>query len=153
LGVIKQVVSETEEAEDVLQKTFVRIWTSFDSYDPAKGRLYTWMLRIARNLAIDSVRSKHEKMKSQTRHIGAQEQLIDRHYVAQEKYHDGIGLTTLLQKLGAEHRHIIDLAYYEGYTQEEIAQQLNIPLGTIKTRIRQALQQLRVLTTKDMQRE
>lgn len=64
-GVLYQIVADVEETEDILQKLFLKIWDNFESYDASKGRLYTWMLNIAKNLAIDYKRSKSNKNKIQ----------------------------------------------------------------------------------------
>lgn len=149
MGVIHQIIRDTEESEDVLQKTFIKIWENFAAYDAQKGRLYTWMLNIARNLAIDSTRSKHYKNKSRIHSGAAYVNEQDRKAADYQHESDYIGLDTILTGLKEEHRQVIDLAYFEGYTQEEISKQLNLPLGTVKTKIRQAITKLRELTQKE----
>ena len=141
-GVIDSIINNQEESEDVLQNTFLKIWNNFDSYDASKGRLYTWMLNIARNLAIDSTRSKHEKIKNKI------QEATDFVYHKNKLYtedmeHETIGLKRMVDSLKENQREIIDLSYYQGYTQEEISKKLNIPLGTVKTNVRQALLKLR----------
>lgn len=141
-GVIDSIINNQEESEDVLQNTFLKIWNNFDSYDASKGRLYTWMLNIARNLAIDSTRSKHEKIKNKI------QEATDFVYHKNNLYtedmaHETIGLKRMVDSLKENQREIIDLSYYQGYTQEEISKKLNIPLGTVKTNVRQALLKLR----------
>jgi RNA polymerase sigma-70 factor, ECF subfamily len=140
---IYAIVQSEEEAEDVLQNTFVKVWNSFDLYDINKGRLYTWMLNIARNMAIDSTRSKHGKMQSKIQStnnpVYQQVKLVE----SVAEHLDAIGLNTFLAGLKDDQKELIQLAYYEGYTQEELAKKLNIPLGTVKTKIRQALMTLR----------
>lgn len=148
-SVINAIVNNVEEAEDVLQRTFLKIWNNFDSYDPEKGRLYTWMLNIGRNLAIDSTRSKHEKMRSRIQSTSGNVYKFENNLKAEDNKYDSIGLTTLLNELKDEHKSIIDLAYFEGYTQEEISKKLNLPLGTVKTKVRQALLKLRELARKE----
>ncbi|WP_317898870.1 RNA polymerase sigma factor [Aurantibacillus circumpalustris] len=149
-GVINSVINDIEEAEDVLQKTFLKIWNNFDSYDTAKGRLYTWMLNIARNLAIDSTRSKHEKIKSKIHSTSDNVYKFENILRTEDNTHDTIGLNTILNGLKEDHKSIIDLAYFEGYTQEEISKKLNLPLGTVKTKVRQALLKLRELAKKEI---
>ena len=146
-GVINAIVNDTEESEDVLQKVFLKVWNSFSMYDPAKGRLYTWMLNIARNLAIDTTRSKHEKIKSKIQ--STSNPVYENTLSVSEPSHNAIGLKTILENLNEDHKTIIDLAYFEGYTQEEIAKKLNMPLGTVKTKVRQAILVLRELTKKE----
>jgi RNA polymerase sigma-70 factor, ECF subfamily len=148
-GVIYKIVSSHEEAEDVLQKTFVKIWNSFDSYDDTKGRLYTWMLNISRNLAIDSTRSKHEKIKNK---IQNEADFVNErnHPFTENSSYEYIGFDTLLLKLKTEEKELIHLAYYQGYTQDEIAKKLAIPLGTVKTKIRKAIIKLREVTSEEL---
>ena len=140
-GVIKQVVGDAELANDVLQETFVNIWRKIDSYDASKGRLFTWMLNIGRNAAIDKTRSKGFQQ--------SQRQIpLDGETVLQPSVRQGIddfGLKRIILKLKDEQRLLIDLSYFQGYTHEQIATALHIPLGTVKTRIRSALTQLRAL--------
>lgn len=148
-GVIDSIINNQEESEDVLQNTFLKIWNNFDSYDTSKGRLYTWMLNIARNLAIDSTRSKHEKIKNKI------QEATDFVYYKNNLYiddmsHETIGLKRIVDNLKESHREIIDLSYYQGYTQEEISKKLNIPLGTVKTNVRQALLILRSLVKEEI---
>ena len=139
-GVIKQIVGDAELSNDVLQETFVNIWRRIDLYDETKGRLFTWMLNIARNAAIDKTRSKGFQQ--------SQRQIPLDGEVVQTSIRPGIddyGLKKLILKLKDEQRLLIDLSYFQGYTHEQIATALHIPLGTVKTRIRSALTQLRAL--------
>jgi RNA polymerase sigma-70 factor (ECF subfamily) len=147
-GVINAIVNSQEEAEDVLQNTFVKIWNNFASYEETKGRLYTWMLNIARNMAIDSTRSKHEKIKTKIQST-SDTVYQKNNLIVDDTAHESIGLNTILNTLKEEHKLIIDLAYFEGYTQEEISKKLNLPLGTVKTKVRQAILTLRDLTKKE----
>lgn len=149
-GVINAIVNDTAESEDVLQKLFLKIWNSFSTYDENKGRLYTWMLNIARNLAIDSTRSKHEKIKSKIQSTSSDVYYFENNLVAETNEYDSIGLKEIVNDLKEEHKLVIDLAYFEGYTQEEISKKLNLPLGTVKTRVRQAILKLRELTKKEI---
>lgn len=139
-GVIFAVIDDTEESEDILQKTFLKIWENFDSYSIAKGRLYTWMLNIARNIAIDYKRSKYNRNKIQN----VNQNVYNINNVAAENHSiDTIGLKKVVENLKDDHLALIELAYYKGYTQEEISKELAIPIGTVKTKIRKALLILR----------
>jgi RNA polymerase sigma factor (sigma-70 family) len=142
LGIIKQIVGDAELGNDVLQETFVNIWRRIDSYDEAKGRLFTWMLNIARNAAIDKTRSK--AFQQSQRQLPIDGELMQ---ASVKPGVDDYGLKRVLGKLKEEQRMLIDLSYYQGYTHEQIAKALDIPLGTVKTRIRSALTQLRALLT------
>lgn len=140
--IIIQIVSDEEFANDVLQEVFVHIWRKIDTYHRSKGRLFTWMLNIARNLSIDTVRSRGYQNSKRNRELPTTECLLIDGFVQQ--HIDAIGLKRVLYKLKREYQTLIDLAYFKGYTHEEIAEMENIPLGTVKTRIRTALIQLRI---------
>ncbi len=139
--IVKQIVQNGELANDVLQDVFVNIWRKMDSYDPAKGRLFTWMLNIARNASIDALRSKSYQNTQKNQEITDNVNNISGQSIQSNL--DTIGLKKHLLKLKPELRTLIDLAYFKGYTQEEISEIEEIPLGTVKTRIRNALIQLR----------
>ncbi len=127
-------------ANDVLQEVFIKIWKQIESYDKTKGRLFTWMLNIARNSGIDMVRSKNYQKAKQNH------ELTENVYEAGgsiENNTDTIGLRKLVYTLKEDYRVLVELSYFEGYTQDEIAKMLSIPLGTVKTRLRAALIQLK----------
>ncbi|QQL48996.1 RNA polymerase sigma factor [Mucilaginibacter ginkgonis] len=141
-GVIVRIVVDTAVAEDVLQETFVKIWQSFSGYSAEKGRLFTWMVNIARNLAIDKIRSKDFKNQNKNQELENNVTFIDeqRNTVYKPEL---LGLKDLVQQLKPEQKSILDLVYFKGYTHVEVAEELNVPLGTVKTRLRMAIQQLR----------
>ena len=139
-GVIKQIVGDVELSNDVLQETFLNIWRRIESYDETKGRLFTWILNIARNAAIDKTRSRG--FQQTQRQIPLDGEVIQ---PSVRPEIDDYGLKKLIFKLKDEQRLLIDLSYFQGYTHEQIATALHIPLGTVKTRIRSALTQLRSL--------
>ena len=140
--VIFKMVENKELAEDVLQEAFVKIWNNFENYDKSKGRLFTWMLNITRNLTIDTLRSKsfkkQKKISGDENSVSSLEEIktgIDRY--------DAMGLRKQVSNLKEDQRSIIDMAYFFGYTQDEISKHLGIPLGTVKTRMRTAIIELR----------
>jgi len=139
-GVIKQIIGEFELSNDVLQETFVNIWRRIESYDENKGRLFTWMLNIARNAAIEKTRSKGFQQSQRQMPLDGD---VIQPSVRPEI--DDYGLKKMIFKLKDEQRLLIDLSYFQGFTHEQIATALHIPLGTVKTRIRSALTQLRTL--------
>jgi len=143
-GIISRVVPAEEIAQDILQNVFVKIWKNIDSYDASKGRLFTWMLNIARNSAIDYSRSKQFKMENKIQEIENSVYEINRH-TSTSINTDIIGLREQVEKLKKEHSVLINMIYFGGYTQEETAKKLNMPLGTVKTRVRAAIIQLRQL--------
>lgn len=137
-GVILRIVQSQPTAEDVLQETFVKIWKNADAYDASKGRLFTWMISIARNCAIDYTRSKGYKQQ-----VRAQGNFVNKEEQTDTFDTDHIGLKEIVAKLEPGNQEIIDLVYFQGYTPAETAEKLNMPLGTVKTKIRSALQLLR----------
>ena len=140
--IISQIVDDLELSNDVLQEVFINIWRKIESYDPTKGRLFTWMLNIARNASIDTLRSKSYQNSQKNTAIPDH---ADWNIPSQSPHTniDNIGFKKVLEKLKKEHRILIELSYFKGYTHEEIAEIEEIPLGTVKTRIRNALLQLR----------
>lgn len=141
-GVIHRIVTNDETANDVLQEAFVKIWNGIKSYDSQKGKLFTWMLNISRNMAIDKTRSKdfNNSQKNQsTENVVSQ---IGR-LKSDDLKPEHIGLAELVDKLDPNEKFLIDLMYFKGYTQSEIAEEYNIPLGTVKTRLRSATMNLR----------
>ena len=142
-GVVKQIVTDSELANDVVQEVFINIWKKIDSYDESKGRLFTWMLNIARNASIDKTRSKSFQQSARQQTLSDNDMLT---YTVRPGM-DDYGLKKVLFKLKDEQRMLIELSYYQGFTHDQIAKALNIPLGTVKTRIRSALIQLRTLLT------
>lgn len=139
-GVIYSIIPDASVATDILQEAFVKIWRMIDSYDPGKGRLFTWMFNIARNTAIDLLRSKEwENRKRSNSLTDDYTQLPDNSQLPS----DWPELRGIVHTLKEEHKTIIVLSYFEGYTQKEIADMEQIPLGTVKTRLRSALLQLK----------
>ncbi|RZK51094.1 MAG: sigma-70 family RNA polymerase sigma factor [Pedobacter sp.] len=143
MGIISRIVKFDEVAEDVLQDTFVKIWKSIAQYDSSKGRLFTWMANLAKNAAIDQVRSKNYVNSGKTDDLGdTKVDLIDRRNNVSFNA-ETIGVRQLMQYLKPDQKNILDLVYFEGYTQMEVAEHLNIPLGTVKTKIRLSILTLR----------
>ncbi len=141
-GVIYNIVQNENDAEDILQTAFLKIWNNFSAYKEEKGRLFTWMLNLVRNTTIDFTRTTASKISSKIQAIDHNVYEINKHHQQKANY-DHIGLKAAVNNLDEEHQAIIELAYYEGYTQEEIAAKLNMPLGTVKTKVRQAIIHLR----------
>jgi len=141
-GIINRVIYDEQTSQDVLQEVFIKIWNNINQFDPAKGRIYTWMINIARNAAIDKLRSKGEIMKSKI-HTG--EEIVNTvgNDMKTEQATDAIGLRKLVSDLKPEYQTIIELAYFKGFTLDEISKTLQIPLGTVKTRMRHAIKTLK----------
>jgi len=141
-GLIFKMVNDKELAEDILQEAFVKIWNNFGTYDSIKGRLFTWLLNLTRNLTIDTLRSKGYKKQSKIHTDENSVSNISDSPNAAEKF-DAMGIRKQLTLLKNDQKQIIDLAYFGGFTQDEISKQLGIPLGTVKTRMRAAILELR----------
>lgn len=139
-SIIVNIVPDRELANDLLQEVFVKIWKQIDTYDNAKGRLFTWMLNVARNASIDAIRSKNFQQSQQNRELT--ENVYDAVGSTQTNT-DKIGIRKLVYKLKEDYRVLVELSYFQGYTQDEISKMLGIPLGTVKTRLRTALIQLK----------
>jgi RNA polymerase sigma factor (sigma-70 family) len=137
--IIYQVVPQQESAEDILQQVFLKIWKNIESYDASKGRIYTWMINLARNQALDHIRSKEFNRQNKT--SGLTENVY-KDEVAAGGIRDS-GLNKVLEQLPEENRKLLEFSYFQGYTQAEIAEMMNIPLGTGKTRLRTTIIQLR----------
>ena len=141
-GIISRIVRREELAEEVLQDVFLKIWEKIESYDPAKGKLFTWMLNLARNQAIDKTRSKEISKGRKTDDIDNLVNRIDKadHSVSSV---DSIGLNEVLGRLPEVQRFIIEYLYLKGYSQSELSEEFDIPLGTVKTRLRLGMIELR----------
>ena len=116
----------------------------YRKYDPAKGKLFTWILNISRNIALDKLRSKEYKVKLKTDDVAENVFISDSRYADANKP-EFIGLKEMVDKLPVEQKKLIDLMYFQGYSQSEIAEELEMPLGTVKTRVRAAMITLRQL--------
>ena len=141
-GVIARMVNDDNLAEDILQESFLKIWNNATSYEASKGRLFTWMLNICRNAAIDKMRSKGYKAKKKT---SSEEAIVYEDNLYQDIKPELIGIKDLVMKLKPEWKEIVDLVYFNGYTHQEASEELNIPLGTVKTRLRNAILHLRTV--------
>ena len=141
--IVLRIVRREEVAQEVLQDVFVKIWSQSKSYDVGKGRLFTWMSRIAKNAAIDKTRSKNYKATNRTdsmeKFVGDS---ID--FSSSINIKDS-GLRKVVGQLDNKYHEIIDYLYFKDFTQSETSEALGIPLGTVKSRSRLALKALRQL--------
>jgi RNA polymerase sigma factor (sigma-70 family) len=143
-GVIFRMIKNREMSEDILSEAFIKIMRSIELYDASKGRFFTWILNITRNLTLDKLRSKEFHKSSVTSgfdEVGEVNNMAGSSSI-NPSHIDVRRITAMLlpgQKL------LIDLAFFKGYTYAEVAEELNIPLGTVKTRIRKAISTLREL--------
>ena len=140
LGIINRMVNNLPASEDILQDVLIKIYTRINQYDPEKGTLFTWLFNIARRTAIDFLRSKQHRQEVRNQQIN-NEFFYNILPAKDNKQSNNLG--KIVEKLEPQYREIINLVYISGYTQNEVAKMLNIPIGTVKTRARMALQILR----------
>ncbi len=147
-----RVLRDPHLAEDMVQEVFLRLWRKPDSYSSSRGRLTTWLTSVARNRAVDEVRSRSRRYRHETASPEEAERELpapptDDPALTAEQSDQRRLILVALSKLPDEQRKTITLAYFGGYTQQEIAEILEQPLGTVKTRIRLGMQKLRVALT------
>jgi RNA polymerase sigma-70 factor (ECF subfamily) len=140
-GLVCKIIHSEETARDLLQDIFVKIWEHICLYNFEKGSLFTWMLNIARNTSIDKLRKLKKEGKAE---ILSPDILVS---IDKEQHHtiktSFLGLKELVERLSPEQKILIEYIYFNGYTQQEVADELGIPLGTVKTRTRNAVNELR----------
>ena len=137
LSVLIRVVRNRELAKDLLQEGLLRVWTNIATYDPNRGRLFTWMVRVCYNQAIDVLRSPRHRFHQRNKPLeGA---ALNRISAPASFNPEHIGLRELTLRLKPRQLEVIDLLYFGGCTQLEAAKELAIPLATVKTRARAAL--------------
>jgi RNA polymerase sigma-70 factor (ECF subfamily) len=141
-GVISRIIKNDDIAQEVLQDIFLKIWDRIESYDPTKGKLLTWMVNIARNQAIDKTRSREISKQQKTSGSETLVNKVDNQEFTELRI-EGIGVKEMLKSLPNEQLFVVEHLYFKGYTQSELAKDYDIPLGTIKTRLRMAMQYLR----------
>ena len=141
-SVISNLISNQDDAEDVLQEVFVKIWKNIDTYTESKGRLYTWMLNIARNTAIDKLRSKGFNNAQKNLSSDNFVHLLDDSNKLVNRI-DTIGIREFVEKLKPKCIKLIDLLFFKGFTQQEVSEELSMPLGTVKTQNRTCMNDLR----------
>jgi RNA polymerase sigma-70 factor (ECF subfamily) len=142
-GIVIRMLKSKDEANDMHQEVFMKIWKKIESYDKKKGKLYTWMANLTRNFVIDRIRSadyKNHTLKNFVRDDSVR--VVDSEYNSRITV-DAIGLDGLVNDLKTEHKILIQKIYFEGYTQSDLAEELGLPLGTLKTRVRAAMKTLR----------
>jgi len=152
-----RVMGDTQLAEDIAQETFLRLWRTPEHYVPERGRFGTWLLSATRNRAIDYVRQRGRRWKREVTTEGPQKEpvatkMADPAFIAQLS-DVRRRVREALQTLTAEQGQVIEMAYYGGYTQQEIASLLKQPLGTIKTRIRLGMQKLRAALAAELKEQ
>src|SRR5699024_1276397 len=147
-GLIMTVVKNREVAEDLLQEVFMKIWEKAPTFQQKKGNVYSWIVTLTRNQAIDHIRSKGYKTQ-QKASVTTESPSIN----LEGEYTDPLESTIFadraklvkkaLKEIPKKQRKVLEIAYYQGFTQSEIATQLDIPLGTVKSRMRQGMMKLK----------
>ena len=146
-GVIFNIVRDNDIAEELMQDVFIKAWNNASNYSAEKGRFFTWILNIARNAAIDKTRSK--AFKNSKKNLDA-EYFVDilQNSESLDNKTDAIGIGKFVSKLAKKCIEVIELLYFKGYTQKEASEELNIPIGTIKTHKRNCIKELRDIVLK-----
>ncbi len=137
-GIVNRILIRQGESEEALQETFLKIWNNIDNYQPVKGTLFTWMATIARNTALDKKRLKSYEHETKTESIvtGENDPSVSANI-------GNINIPDLIKNIPEKYRILVDKMFLNGYTQQEIADEMSIPLGTVKTRLREAISILR----------
>ena len=140
-----RITREETTAEDLVQELFLRVWNRARDFDASKGSLGVWILSIARNMAIDHVRSASARFATRLRPLDQAEQAQSSTRAnASESFKDQVKVVkAAFEQLSLDQKRVLELAYFEGFSQSEIASRLNEPLGTVKTWMRSGLARLR----------
>jgi RNA polymerase sigma-70 factor (ECF subfamily) len=146
--VISTIVVIEEVAQDLLQETFIKIWNSFKQYDPGKGRLYTWMARLARNLSIDYLRSVNYRNYTVSEDLSEATQQIDQAFHVSFNP-ELIGVKDMTRILNDEQKLALDLIYFKGYTHVQAAKELHITVGILRSRLQSSITVLRKTYNRD----
>lgn len=138
-GVAFKITKDEALAKDALQESFVKIWKNSHKYDPEKAKLFTWLYRITRNTAIDKLRSFNNRNSREVQIDNSNVYTLQTNSLNQ----DVIDLKQHVDKLEGKYKTVLNALFFEGMTQQEASDELNIPLGTIKSRLKIALRELR----------
>lgn len=141
-GVVLKIVKSGDASEDVVQDAFVKIWKNIHKYDESKATFFTWALNIARNTAIDKWRKIKKESLTEIQDLDSSVDLIEQTSKVTQQTNT-IGLNDMVEKLSPDLKLVVEYLYFKGYTHQEASDELGLPLGTVKTRIRTALKELR----------
>ena len=147
-GTIMNWIKDSQIAENLLQDVFIKAWTNREVYNAEKGRLFTWLYNISRNVCIDYFRSRQYKQ----RRVSLLSDDMSALLTGTKKLNqscDTIGVRELLNQLRIEEKQVIELMYFKGLTQNEISKLMDMPLGTVKTRMNMAIKNLRRVFVND----
>ena len=146
-GVIFNITRNKEESEEVLQDVFIKAWDKADTYSSKKGRFFTWLINIARNAAIDKIRSKDFNKSKKNLDATFFVDILESHDNLDLKL-DALGIKKFVEALKEKCKNLIELIYFQGFTQKEASEELKIPLGTVKTNNRKCISELRNIVLK-----
>lgn len=138
-GVILKITINEELAKDALQETFVKVWKNAKKYDSKKAKLFTWLFRIARNTAIDKLRSHNNRFEKEVQIDKSNVYILPATSINQ----DTIDLQKHVATLEEKYQIVLKALFFEGMTQQEASDELDIPLGTIKSRLKIGLRELK----------
>ncbi len=142
-SLVLRIVKSKAEAEEVIQDLFMRVWQKAQTFDPKRGEVVVWLCQMARSMAIDRLRanlSRANRELSYGTELQAEKEIQASSF---ELEADWIKVSQAVKNLPAEERVLIELAYFEGFSQSQIAEKIGLPLGTVKTRIRQGMLKLK----------
>lgn len=149
-----RVLGDPSDAEDVMQDVFVMIWNKAGMYDPSRGKPLTWAVTMTRNKAIDRLRSSQRRLRLRDeagQEAESGETIHERRPVDEvDAAETNSMIRGSVEKLGADQRQVIEMAYFQGLTQNQIAEHLGEPLGTVKARIRRGMMKLRKALTSQL---
>jgi RNA polymerase sigma-70 factor (ECF subfamily) len=138
-----RIVGDPAEAEDVMQDVWLQVWRRADSYDASRGAFAAWLITITRSRALDLVRGRSARARRETR-VGRESEVTVVPTPAHESTRSREVIRRALEGLDAHKREVLELAYWQGLSQSEIAEKLKTPLGTVKSWTRQALRDLKL---------
>lgn len=140
-----RVCQNSDAAEEVTQDTFLKVWRQTDRWDAAKGKLVVWLLTITRYTAIDYLRRESRQPLPSIKTLDDISETIGRNArVDETAWQDRRIMLTLLTRLPPEQQQVIELAFYQGMSHSQISESLHLPLGTVKTRLRLAMQKIKI---------
>lgn len=138
-GAILKVTRNEKIAEDALQETFIKVWKNGEKYDPSKAKLFTWLFRIARNTAIDKLRSFNNRYHKEIQIDKSNVYILPGTSLNQ----DVLDIKEHVSRLEQKYQIVLNALFFEGMTQQEASDELDIPLGTIKSRLKIGLRELK----------
>lgn len=157
-GLILSILKKREEAEDILQEVFTKIWEKAEQFDLERGTVYTWIVSLTRNRSIDRLRSKvYKEQKKQSTSLNDDDVFMPLYSDGSDPLESTIlkdrakRVHKALASISESQRMVLQVAYFNGMTQSEISEEFDIPLGTVKTRMRDGMMKLREILSKDLE--